>query len=289
MPRLEKWPMTFIEEFPGMPWALGIGSRQLLDSLPLRSHIHRGHELTFILDGEVSWETESGELIDLRGGMMGLTQPEVRHHGQMDVIRPCRIVWFIVDLPKHESEAMRALDEVLKKAGNSGRQAGARLKELLLELKDALDDYAADRKSPMKALRLKCALDHALALAAQSFEKSAQRGDDSGRLTAIAEKLVLRNLRERVPLERMAEEAGVSVARFSSTFKEESGLTPADFALRLRCAKAMELLKEGGTPVTRIAYMLGFSSSQHFSRAFRRYFGSAPGSFRDGKGKAAPG
>jgi len=283
MPRLERWPMTFIEIFPEMPWALGIGSRKILDSGPLTSHVHKGHELTFILDGEVSWETEKGERIDLRGGMMGLTQPRLRHRGQMDAIRPCRIVWFIVDLEAHETEGMRQLGALLRKAGNCGRHVSPPLKALIMELKEALDGYAAERDSKLKSLRLRCALDHALALAAPAFASGEPGEKAAGPLAAIASKLVMEDLRSRVPVERMAEKAGFSVARFTELFKEECGMTPADFALRLRCAKAKELLKDGRTPVTRVAYMLGFSSGQHFSRAFKRYFGFTPSETAAGK------
>jgi len=284
MPRLERWPMTFIESFPEMPWALGIGSRQILDSGPLTTHKHKGHELTFILDGEVSWETEKGERIDLRGGMMGLTQPGLLHRGQMDAIRPCRIVWFIVDLDAHESKRMRRLGELLRKAGNCGKRISPRLKALIAELKESLDEYSVDRNSKIKSLRLSCALDHALSLAAPAFASAEPEEEEAaGPMASIARKLVMQDLRSRVPVERMAKKAGFSVARFAELFKEECGMTPADFALRLRCAKAKELLKDGRTPVTRVAYMLGFSSGQHFSRAFKRYFGFTPSEASTGK------
>ena len=53
----------------------------------------------------------------------------------------------------------------------------------------------------------------------------------------------------------------------------------------LRCREA--LAAADGTPVSQIAYRWGFSDAAHFSRAFRRAFGTAPRDFRAGRGGSA--
>lgn len=279
MPRERRWRRQFFEGVPGTPWILGVGSDQMLRSCELSRHVHKGHELTFLLDGEVSWETSTGKRLDLRGGVMGLTQPELPHWGQWQIIRPCRIIWIIVDLSRHESPPLQALDAVFKGAGDCTRSADGRLKELFLELKDSIDGYCLRPDGPLALARLKCAVEHVLALAAIKFAEAESPGREGGFLRMV-ERLVMAKLSRNVPVREMAKKAGFSVVRFTELFKEESGMTPADYALRLKCSQARRMLKEGRLTVTEISFRLGFSSSQHFARVFKSHMGMTPSKFR---------
>jgi two-component system response regulator YesN len=51
---------------------------------------------------------------------------------------------------------------------------------------------------------------------------------------------------------------------------------PADYVSRQKVARATDLLRKTGMPVTQIATNLGYSSSQYFATAFRRYTGKTP-------------
>jgi len=49
----------------------------------------------------------------------------------------------------------------------------------------------------------------------------------------------------------------------------------------LRIAKAKELLWNSSKSITDIAMQTGFSSSQYFSRVFRKYAGMTPADYRE--------
>ena len=62
-------------------------------------------------------------------------------------------------------------------------------------------------------------------------------------------------------------------------FREQLGLTPADYIRRLRLSRAAELLRAGNSRVTDVAFDLGFSSVDTFTRAFSRTFGLTPSEY----------
>jgi AraC-like DNA-binding protein len=51
--------------------------------------------------------------------------------------------------------------------------------------------------------------------------------------------------------------------------------------LRRKIERSQRLLSQQSLSVTSIAHSLGFSSSQHFASAFKRYVGVSPTAYRD--------
>jgi transcriptional regulator GlxA family with amidase domain len=100
--------------------------------------------------------------------------------------------------------------------------------------------------------------------------------------TAIANvvEFIDARIEERVPVEKLAREAGLSVPRFKARFRAETGFPPAEFVLRRRIERARQLLQDGDRSVLEVALQTGFCSSQYFASAFRRITGATPTSFR---------
>jgi AraC-like DNA-binding protein len=94
-------------------------------------------------------------------------------------------------------------------------------------------------------------------------------------------------------LDRRGEVLGVDAAakamglsgRTLQTRLAEAGTTFADLVDGVRRDKALRLVQRGATPLTTIAFSLGFRSSASFSRAFRRWTGTSPSGARR---RAAP-
>ncbi|HEX4141755.1 MAG TPA: AraC family transcriptional regulator, partial [Candidatus Methylacidiphilales bacterium] len=77
------------------------------------------------------------------------------------------------------------------------------------------------------------------------------------------------HLGEPVQVRRLAEIARLSESRLKTRFKHEIGVPPAEYWLRQKIERAVTLLPTRS--ITRIAYDLGFSSSQYFATVFKRY------------------
>ncbi|MGY0147474.1 helix-turn-helix transcriptional regulator [Edwardsiella tarda] len=63
-------------------------------------------------------------------------------------------------------------------------------------------------------------------------------------------------------------------------FRDKYNLSPGEYLLRLRMSQAAVLLRMTSIPVTEIAELFSYSSSQNFSRAFKRSTGKSPSDYR---------
>jgi AraC family transcriptional regulator len=107
-----------------------------------------------------------------------------------------------------------------------------------------------------------------------------QKASGSSRLLDEVIRRVDASLDTRCSLRELAAAAGLSPSHFISRFKRETGMPPMDFVARRKIDHAKRLLTESRKSVTRIAMELGFSSSQHFCTAFRRFGDFSPSEYR---------
>lgn len=77
----------------------------------------------------------------------------------------------------------------------------------------------------------------------------------------------------------IAEKMNLSRATLYRKIGSISELTPNEFIQLTRLKKGAELLKENGYRINEIAYMVGFSSPNYFSKCFYKQFGVLPKNF----------
>lgn len=75
---------------------------------------------------------------------------------------------------------------------------------------------------------------------------------------------------------QMARDAGLSYIRFRNLFREIHGETVHQFILEHRMLTAAELLKSGQFRIGELADYCGYPDPASFTRAFRRYYRTAP-------------
>lgn len=83
---------------------------------------------------------------------------------------------------------------------------------------------------------------------------------------------------ENVSLERLAQEAGLSVYYLCRVFRRETGLSPHRYQILRRVNLAKALLAKG-TPISQVAVETGFYDQPHLTRHFKRVFGVTPGAY----------
>jgi AraC family L-rhamnose operon transcriptional activator RhaR/AraC family L-rhamnose operon regulatory protein RhaS len=81
-------------------------------------------------------------------------------------------------------------------------------------------------------------------------------------------------------LETLAEMAHMSPRHLLRTFRDATGLTPIEYLLHRRIQKAADLLQTGDRNVTEVAFAVGFTDSNYFSRQFRNITGQRPSSVK---------
>jgi AraC family transcriptional regulator len=84
---------------------------------------------------------------------------------------------------------------------------------------------------------------------------------------------------DTLTIEAIAKEAGMSQYHFIRAFRRVMRVTPHQYVLQCRLAKAREDIERGNAPISQIASELGFSDQSHFGRLFKRRYGVTPGHF----------
>ncbi len=89
------------------------------------------------------------------------------------------------------------------------------------------------------------------------------------------------NFAKELTLEEVAAVACFSPFHFLRLFKEAFGITPKKYQAQLRLAEAKRLLLNSDMQVSEIAYKLGYSSPEYFSRCFTSHASVAPSEFAE--------
>jgi AraC-like DNA-binding protein len=113
-----------------------------------------------------------------------------------------------------------------------------------------------------------------------------ERTSHATKATAGRQKLVDRaklvltsDLGRRWTLAEIAAEVGVSPVYLTQVFQQVEGMPLYRYQLRLRLARALDLLP-GYDDLTTLSLDLGFSSHSHFTAAFRQTYGHTPKEFQ---------
>ncbi|MGD9566894.1 MAG: bifunctional transcriptional activator/DNA repair enzyme AdaA [Sedimentibacter sp.] len=76
-------------------------------------------------------------------------------------------------------------------------------------------------------------------------------------------------------------QVGISQHRMIAIFKEQYGVTPAQYANDMRLKQSKKLLTETKDEIADIAYAVGFGSLSAFYRFFKEQVGKSPGVYRE--------
>jgi AraC family transcriptional regulator len=105
-------------------------------------------------------------------------------------------------------------------------------------------------------------------------------GLSSRRLRLVLE-YIESTLGQPIKLRELAALAGISARHFERAFRQSTGSSPHGYVMDRRLHSARDLLiNRPELPIEQIALRLGFSSSSHFSSAFRRQTRLTPTDFR---------
>lgn len=99
------------------------------------------------------------------------------------------------------------------------------------------------------------------------------------RLVDRAKLVLMGDLARRWTLADVASEVGVSAVYLTQSFRDVEGVPLYRYQLRLRLARALDLLGEYEDLGT-LGHDLGFSSHSHFTAAFQQAYGRTPSEFR---------
>lgn len=85
----------------------------------------------------------------------------------------------------------------------------------------------------------------------------------------------------RTAVGALAAMCGLSASQLSALFRERLGVSPLQFQVQLRMARARELLDGTAMPVAAVARRTGYEDPMYFSRQFTRQHGMTPSAYRN--------
>ena len=273
--RIDRSPERQILDFcgPGFDAVRLLGRyhyAQARHELPAHSHGEM-LEICYLESGRQTYAVKGREY-PLAGGDVFLTFPGERHGtGEHPETRGV-LYWLLISMPA-------ARHSFLNLPRGEGRQLLRRLLQMprrsfhgqntLPPTLRAIFETHADRRNPLRAVHLRnLLLRFLLDVIASAY--ASQPATHSAQIRAAMHH-VEAGLEEPLALSELARRVNLSLPRLKSKFKQEVGIPPADYIIRRRIERAARLLYETNDTVTDIALRLGFSSSQYFATAFKRY------------------
>jgi AraC family transcriptional regulator len=95
-----------------------------------------------------------------------------------------------------------------------------------------------------------------------------------------AKEVMLRDLREDVVAQELADACGLSVRHFQRAFQRLTGMPPHRWRTNERVEHAKRLIEQNQHSLLEIALACGFSDQSHFSRVFGKVVGCSPNAYR---------
>jgi len=109
---------------------------------------------------------------------------------------------------------------------------------------------------------------------------SAGRSEPGDRHLERAFAYMTERIDRSISLEELARHTGISRQHLIHLFKQETGMPPIEYFLRLKMQRAGQLLHLTSMSVKEVAMVVGIDDPYYFSRLFRKRMGCSPSSFR---------
>ncbi len=97
--------------------------------------------------------------------------------------------------------------------------------------------------------------------------------------------LILDELPRAVPLAHMVAVSGLPRGRFLLAFRQRTGVSPHQFILHERLARARALLETTQRPVGEVAEAVGCANAGHLAQLFRKHLDTTPRAWRHQRGR----
>lgn len=107
------------------------------------------------------------------------------------------------------------------------------------------------------------------------------QGDVNSKHINACKEYIYSHIKERIMVEDLADELGVSASYLSRLFKKETGDSISAYICKRKIDMAKNLLRYSDYSMIDIANRLSFSSQSHFIQKFREYAGMTPKKYRD--------
>ena len=248
--------------------------------LPYRLHSHEFHELVFVVSGRGINYT-AAEQMPLREGSVFFVPPGVEHgYKEVDNLVLYNVLYGQMLISKHmldltDLPGYRALFLETESIPNlllSPSQIAELLPLIQLMEKEADDQsYGSGSRTLAYAYLIEL-----LVSLSRIYDQTPRETNQTARRLWEVISYMDNNLDKSLTTEELTEVANMSTSTLNRWFKQSTGLSPIEFHIHKRVAKACTLIQERGLSMSQISESCGFKDPNYFSRQFRKVMGMSP-------------
>lgn len=234
-------------------------------------HSHSFTELFYVVNGKGHFCTESGE-VPIQKDSLIIINPNVRHTEKSSSTHPLTYIALGIDCLKFELEN----DEHDYMIYDFTAHQSALLpimRAMLQEVEDKKASFDLICQNYLSILLLKLSR-----LTKKEFIIATP--EDCPSECELIRKYINQHSIEPLTLDDLANVSHLNKFYLSHIFSKAYGISPINYLLERRILHSKELLKTTDYSITRIAHATGFSSSNYFSQAFKKYMGITPKAYR---------
>jgi AraC family L-rhamnose operon transcriptional activator RhaR/AraC family L-rhamnose operon regulatory protein RhaS len=280
--------LPLVDNFVGAELPIAV-TADYLDGSDVPLHAHESAELIIVLHGQGLLTTEQGEYALVSGDVFVFREQQLHGFRQPTALE----AFFVTFQPSVLSAADAYLDGLpgyhllfaqepafrrQHNLTNHLQLRGAHFSVTEMMLRHMKSEYE-QRPPGYAAMLLGQFIQLVVLLSRQYVQTSGQSARRLRQMSEIIRTLELRHS-EPVTLAELAEVINCSVNTLLRLFKRATGMSPMDYLLRFRLHRAAAMLNNTELNVTQIAYRVGFTDSNYFSRQFKKHTGWTPLEYR---------
>lgn len=240
------------------------------EALAGRPTAHGAVEIALVQSGTLHYRIGDREVLVPEGHVMVVPR-DVEHTTTFMTPMHGVALWLGEDLVAQISDAMGPETSAKMLAPGAFVAKNGRIASLLRVLVEEVTDAGAGHTRSAEAICESIVIE-TLRRAPRSKDPTSAR--DPRVRAAIAQ--MQTSYADTLTVDDLAKTAKMSRFHFSRLFRDEVGDAPYQFLLRVRIARAVELLRGGHHSVTEAALACGFSDFSRFASTFRKHTGKLP-------------
>lgn len=101
------------------------------------------------------------------------------------------------------------------------------------------------------------------------------------RIAFDVKQIIKKSYSTSITLNYLSDKMAISPYHLHRVFKRVTGMTPTMFLHKTRVSQAKQILQESDLTMIKVARLVGFQSSSHFSMVFNRYTDMSPKQYRE--------
>lgn len=263
-----------------------ISYRHFTEPLPRHSHSKNAFELHYVTAGK-GFVVLENQTFPLSPGVLYITGPNIAHEQIPDESESLTEFGLFFLISESESNSPLA-DQFIKHdlwLGDAGKKIDALAQAILWEKTNQKPGYRQKIPLLLAELLIECVRNfisdgkiYDNKLPVPSNKLSVDLLQEENTLLVIDEIFLCRYA--DITLEQLADSIGLSTRQAQRLLEKNYNKSFSAMKLEARMAAAETLLRNSSLKITEISNRIGYSSIEHFSNAFKKFYGVSPGQYR---------